>query len=50
MAKGATEVEIAPGNLGDFEITIDGNLVYSKQGSGEFPSDGEIDALVEGQG
>ncbi len=48
MAKGATDVEIAPGNLGDFEITIDGDLVYSKQERGEFPTDGDIDALVEG--
>ena len=48
MAKGATDVEIAPGNLGDFEIIIDGDVVFSKQESGQFPTDGEIDALVEG--
>lgn len=48
MAKGATDVEIAPGNLGDFEITIDGDVVFSKQESGRFPTDADIDALVEG--
>ncbi len=47
MAKGVTDVEITPGNVGDFEITIDGDLVFSKQQSGEFPTDGDIDALVE---
>lgn len=48
MAKGATDIEIAPGNLGDFEITIDGDLVFSKQRSGRFPTDGDIDALAGG--
>ena len=48
MAKGATDIEIAPGNVGDVEITIDGDLVFSKQRSGRFPTDGDIDALAGG--
>jgi predicted Rdx family selenoprotein len=31
---------------GVFEITVDGVLKYSKQATGRFPTDAEIDAVV----
>jgi predicted Rdx family selenoprotein len=31
---------------GVFEIFVDGTLKYSKQATGRFPTDAEIDALV----
>jgi selT/selW/selH-like putative selenoprotein len=36
------EVELAPGVGGVFEITVDGQLKFSKKQTGRFPSDNEI--------
>jgi selT/selW/selH-like putative selenoprotein len=36
------EVELAPGVGGVFEITVDGQLKFSKKQIGRFPSDDEI--------
>ena len=47
MALGAADVEIAPGATGAFEIVIDGATVYSKLGTGRFPTDAEVDALLD---
>ncbi|MBT3400917.1 MAG: hypothetical protein HOL07_01455 [Rhodospirillaceae bacterium] len=44
---GAT-VEIAPGRTGAFEITRDGNLLFSKLDIARFPDDDEVRALAVG--
>jgi predicted Rdx family selenoprotein len=32
---------------GVFEISVDGRLKYSKQAIGRFPTDAEIDAVID---
>ena len=48
MERGAEEVELVKGVAGVFEITVGGQLVFSKKQLGRFPEDAEIDALVGG--
>jgi selenoprotein W-related protein len=48
MERGAEEVELVKGVAGVFEITVDGQLVFSKRQLGRFPEDAEIDALLSG--
>jgi selenoprotein W-related protein len=48
MERGAEEVELVKGVAGVFEITVDGQLKFSKKQLGRFPEDAEIDALVGG--
>jgi selT/selW/selH-like putative selenoprotein len=48
MERGAEEVELVKGVAGVFEITIDGELKFSKKQLGRFPEDAEIDALIGG--
>jgi len=48
MERGAEEVELVKGVAGVFEITIDGELKFSKKELGRFPEDAEIDALIGG--
>jgi selenoprotein W-related protein len=48
LQRGAEEVELVKGVGGVFEITIDGQLAFSKKQLGRFPEDAEIDALVGG--
>ena len=37
---------IVPSHGGRFEITVDGELVFSKMKEGRFPEDDEIEALL----
>jgi selT/selW/selH-like putative selenoprotein len=46
--KYGAEVELVPGVGGVFEITVDGQLKFSKKQSGRFPSDDEV--IATGQG
>ena len=39
-------MELVRGSGGVFEITVDGELRYSKKALGRFPSDEELDALL----
>jgi selenoprotein W-related protein len=48
MERGAEEVVLVKGVAGVFEITVDGQLVFSKKQLGRFPEDAEIDALLSG--
>jgi selenoprotein W-related protein len=48
MERGAEEVELVKGVSGVFEITVDGQLRFSKKQLGRFPEDAEIDALISG--
>ena len=40
------ELELAPGSKGRFEVTIDGELVFSKAELHRFPHEGEIVGLL----
>jgi len=46
---GAKDAECAliPGSGGQFEIVLDGQLIYSKKEKGKFPSYGEIPLLID---
>lgn len=43
---GHTDVEIVPGSGGVFDITMDGELRFSKTETGRFPTDDEVRALA----
>jgi selT/selW/selH-like putative selenoprotein len=43
---GSHEVELKPGRSGQFDITIDGTLKYTRSKTGRFPTDEEVAALV----
>ena len=45
-AKGITSIELKPGKSGQFDITVDGALKYSRYQTGRFPSDEEIARLT----
>ena len=45
-AKGVTAIELEAGKSGQFDVTIDGTLKYSRYNTGRFPSDQEIDRLT----
>ena len=40
-------VELQSGSGGRFEITLDGELVFSKKQAGRFPKPGEVARLFE---
>jgi selenoprotein W-related protein len=40
--------ELIAGSGGVFEITVDGNKLFSKKALGRFPQDGEIVGLIGG--
>ncbi|MFT5524078.1 MAG: selenoprotein W-related protein [Pirellulaceae bacterium] len=49
LAKHTTEISgctLVPSTGGCFEVSIDGNLVYSKLQSGQFPDFEEVDRHV----
>lgn len=45
LATGAHEVALIEGGGGVFEISVDGELKFSKKALGRFPTDAELDAL-----
>jgi selenoprotein W-related protein len=40
-------VELVSGSSGRFEITLDGDLLFSKKQAGRFPKPGEVARLFE---
>lgn len=42
LKKRLTSLELVPATGGRFEVSFDGNLVYSKLKTGEFPDEMEI--------
>jgi len=48
LGKGWHDVRLVEGGRGIFEIRDGGRVLYSKQLSGRFPTDAELDALVPG--
>ncbi|MSP77631.1 MAG: hypothetical protein EXR12_16025 [Rhodospirillaceae bacterium] len=45
---GADSVELRIGKGGQFDVTVDGTLKYTRSKTGRFPTDHEIEDLVEG--
>lgn len=43
---GISDIDIAPGKSGQFDVTVDNKLAYSRYQTGRFPTDDEIDALA----
>jgi len=46
--KGITGVELQLGKSGQFDVVVDGKLMYSRYQTGRFPSDQDIDKLASG--
>jgi predicted Rdx family selenoprotein len=44
--QGATDIELRPGKSGQFDVTVDGQLKYTRSKTGRFPTDGEIEDLM----
>jgi predicted Rdx family selenoprotein len=44
--QGANEIELRPGKSGQFDVTVDGTLKYTRSKTGRFPTDAEIASLV----
>ena len=40
------DIELKPGRSGQFDVTIDGQVAYTRSKTGRFPTDAEIDDLV----
>jgi len=43
---GASDVELRVGRSGQFDVTVDGALKYTRTTTGRFPTDDEIEDLV----
>jgi selT/selW/selH-like putative selenoprotein len=37
---------VTPGSKGQFDVVLDGRVLFSKQAKGRFPEDGEILAVL----
>lgn len=44
---GATDIELRAGKSGQFDVTVDGTLKYTRSKTGRFPTDDEVEDLVE---
>ena len=44
--RGATDFELRPGRSGQFDVTVDGALKYTRSKTGRFPTDAEIEDLM----
>jgi predicted Rdx family selenoprotein len=42
-AEGRGPVELKTGKAGQFDVVVDGNLVYSRYLTGRFPSDADLE-------
>ena len=45
---GAADIELRTGRSGQFDVTVDGTLKYTRATTGRFPTDDEIEDLVSG--
>lgn len=43
---GAKDIELKVGRSGQFDITVDGAVKYTRSKTGRFPTDDEVVALV----
>ena len=45
---GTADIELRPGKSGQFDVTVDGALKYTRSKTGRFPTDSEIEDLLAG--
>lgn len=45
---GAADIELRAGKSGQFDVTVDGVLRYTRSRTGRFPTDAEIEDLAPG--
>ena len=43
---GAADIELRVGRSGQFDVTVDGTLKYTKAKTGRFPTDNEVEDLM----
>ena len=43
---GAADIELRPGKSGQFDVTVDGAVKYTRSRTGRFPTDAEIEDLL----
>nr|WP_085933874.1 Rdx family protein [Enhydrobacter aerosaccus] len=43
---GATDIEMRPGRSGQFDVSVDGTLKYTRSKTGRFPTDDEVESLI----
>ena len=43
---GNADFELRPGKSGQFDVTVDGALKYTRSKTGRFPTDDEIEGLA----
>jgi predicted Rdx family selenoprotein len=46
--QGVADIELRPGKSGQFDVTVDGELKYTRRDTGRFPTDAEIEDLLPG--
>ena len=44
--KGAADIELRTGRSGQFDVTVDGALKYTRSKTGRFPTDDEIEVAA----
>jgi hypothetical protein len=43
---GAADIELRVGRSGQFDVTVDGTLKYTKSKTGRFPTDDEVEDIL----
>lgn len=43
---GTADIELRVGRSGQFDVTVDGTLKYTRSKTGRFPTDDEVEDLV----
>ena len=43
---GAADIELRVGNSGQFDVTVDGTLKYTKSKTSRFPTDDEVEDIL----
>lgn len=43
------ETSLIKGGGGDFDVYVDGSLIFSKKKEGRFPNEGEVERLIKNQ-
>jgi len=44
---GAADIELRIGRSGQFDVTVDGALKYTRSKTGRFPTDDEVEDMME---
>jgi predicted Rdx family selenoprotein len=43
---GAADIELCVGRSGQFDVTVDGTLKYTRSKTGRFPTDDEVEDIL----